>query len=154
MAFSLEDTIGSNVVAVVAVGAAAFLLPRLFPSLAPPLRAIAKTGLTLFVEAETEAEGGLIDGLVSQTVDALLGTLDGPGTVEQRKQAARQTMRRFEAAARGRAKRWGRDHDDRVRRYQRHLTHLRRAIAKAEQQQPPAERELIGDAVGVIAEDW
>ena len=30
---------------------------------------------------------------------------DAPGTAEQRKQAARRTMRRFEAAARGRAKR-------------------------------------------------
>lgn len=154
MALSLEETLGGNIVTVVALGAAALLLPRLFPSLARPLRAVAKTGLTLFVEAETEMEGGLIDGLVGQTIDALLGTLDAPGTVEQRKLAARKTMHRFEAAARGRAKRWGRDHDDRACRYNRHLTHLRRALAKAERQRPPAQRELIGDAVSVIAEDW
>jgi hypothetical protein len=138
----------------VAVGAAALVLPRLFPSLAPPLRAVTKAGLTLFLEAETEMEGGLIDGLVSQTVDALLGTLDAPATPAQRKQAAHRTMRRFEAAARGRSKRWGRDHDDRVRRYQRHLAHLRRALAKAQQARPPADRQLLGDAVSVIAEDW
>lgn len=154
MAFSLEDAIGGRIVTVVAVGAAALLLPRLFPSFAAPLRAITKTGLTLFLEAETEMEGGLIDGLVGQTVDVLLGTLDGPGTAEQRKQAARRTMRSFEAAARGRSKRWGRDHDDRVRRYHRHLAHLRRALTKAELTRPAAERELIGDAVSVIAEDW
>jgi hypothetical protein len=154
MAFRLEDAISGNVLAVVAVGAAVLILPRLFPSLAPPLRTVIKSGLKLFVEAEGEAEGGLIDLLVGQTVDALLGTLDAPGTAEQRRHAARQTMRRFEAAARGRSRRWGHDHDDRVRRYERHLTHLRRALAQVEQQRPAAELEMIGEAVGVIAEDW
>ncbi|MBV8616207.1 MAG: hypothetical protein JOY66_20900 [Acetobacteraceae bacterium] len=141
--------------AAVAVTAAAFALPRLFPQLAPPLRAAIKTGASLFLEAEFEAEGGLIDTLVSQTLEALLDEAAKAGTPEERKRSTRRVMHRFERRARARAQHWGGDDKaERTRRYRRHVAHLRRAIAEAVPSRSPEERALLDEAVEGVPEAW
>ena len=151
----LEDTLSGKVTAAVAVSAAALALTRLFPQLAPPLRSALKTGASLFLEAEFEAEGGLIDTLVSQTLEALLENAAKARTPEERKRSARRVMHRFERRARARAQHWGGDDNAaRSRRYRRHVAHLRRAIAETAPSRPPEERALLHEAVEGVPEAW
>ncbi|HJS85956.1 MAG TPA: hypothetical protein VJ779_10895 [Acetobacteraceae bacterium] len=149
-----EDTLSGKVAAVVAVSAAALALPRLFPRLAPPVRAAIKNGAALFLEAEFEAEGGLIDKLVSETLQALLDEASKARTPEERKRSAQRAIHGFERRARARAQHWGGDDEaDRSRRYRRHVAHLRRAVAKAECQSEQ-ERTLLAEVAEGVPEVW
>ena len=151
----LEDTLSGKVVAAVAVSAAAFALPRLFPQLAPPLRSAIKTGASLFLEAEFEAEGGLIDRLVSETLKALLDEAAKARTPEERRRSTQRAVRRFERRARARAQHWGGDSEaERSRRYRRHVAHLRRAVAEAAPKRSPEERALLNEVVEGVPERW
>ena len=58
----VEDILKGNLF-VAAVGATAFVLPKVLPDLSPPLRSAIKGGVSLFLESEAEAEGGIIDRL-------------------------------------------------------------------------------------------
>lgn len=150
----LEDTLSGKVMAAVAVSAAALALPRLFPRLAPPLRSAIRTGASLFLEAEFEAEGGLIDKLVSETLEALFDDAAKAQSPEERKRFAQHAVRRFERRARARAQHWGGDNKaERSRRYRRHVAHLRRAVAEAENRSRE-ERELLDDVVDGVPEAW
>ncbi len=151
----LEDTLSGKLMTAVAVSAVTLVIPRLFPQLAPPLRAAIKSGTSLFLEAEFEAEGGLIDKLVSETLEALLGDAAKTGTPEERQLSARRAARRFRRRARARAQHWGGDDEEaRLRRYRRHVTHLRRAVADAAPKQSPKERELLEEVVEGVPEAW
>jgi hypothetical protein len=151
----LEDTLSGKVMTAVAVSAAALAIPRLFPQLAPPLRSALKTGASLFLEAEFEAEGGLIDKLVSETLQALLGDAAQARTPEERQRSAHRAMRRFEHRARARAEHWGAgDEAARSRRYRRHVSHLRRAVDAVAQERTPEERKLLEEAVEGVPEAW
>ncbi len=150
----LEDGWSGNVVTVVAVGAAVLVLPVLVPGLAPPLRTALKAGVGLFLESEFEAEGGLIDKLVGDTIEALLSGASQARTEADRERLARRAAGRFEQRARARAEHWGRDDSGKKRRYGRHVAHLKRAVAAAERNRPAAERELLADAVAGVPEDW
>ncbi len=150
----IDDTISGKVMTAVGVSLAALALPALFPSLAPPLRSALKAGATLFLEAEFEAEGGLIDKLVSETIDALLGAAADAGTPEERRRAARHAARRFERRARARAEHWGADDHDQARRYRRHVAHLHRAVAAAAKGQREPDQELLEEVVEGVPEAW
>ena len=151
----IEDTLSGRVLAAVAVSAAALALPRLFPQLAPPLRSAIKTGTQLFLEAEFEAEGGLIDKLVSETLQALLGEAAQARTPEEKRHSAQRAIRRFEHRARARAEHWASgDREAGSRRYRRHVTHLRRAVAAIAPNRPPEERKLLEQAVEGVPEAW
>jgi hypothetical protein len=150
----LEDALEGNVVMLAAAGATTLVLPIVLPQLAPPLRGAIKFAITLFLESEAEAEGGLMGKLAESTVKALLDTLAVPGSGEQRRRAAHATIRRFEATARARSKRYAASEADAARRYRRHVAHLRRALAQAQQGETARRRELLNDAAGVLSEDW
>jgi hypothetical protein len=149
----LDDAFPPNVVTFVALGAAALILPRFVPALAAPMRGVLKTGVSLFLESEFEAEGGLIDGLVGETIDALLGDAATVKEPAERRRKARQALHRFEHRARARAKHWGRDDAGRARRYKRHVAHLKRALAEAERNRPPEQRAVLAEAGADISED-
>ncbi len=83
----IEDVLTGEVGVAVAVGAAALALPAVAPHLSPPLRSVLRAGLSLFLEAESAAEGNIIEGLADQAVKSALAALSGPGTPEQRQQA-------------------------------------------------------------------
>lgn len=150
----IGDTLPGKVITAVGISLAALALPALFPGLAPPLRSALQSGAKLFLEAEFEAEGGLIDKLVSETIDALLGTAADAGTPEERRKAARRAARRFEHRARARARHWGADDHDQRRRYRRHVAHLHRAVAAVAKNRPEPERDLLEDVVEGVPEAW
>jgi len=57
----LEDLLKGNIVTAVAMGATALVLPKVMPDLSPPLRSAVKGIVSIFLESESEAEGGIID---------------------------------------------------------------------------------------------
>lgn len=150
----LEKALEGNVAALAAAGAATLVLPVLLPQLGPPLRAVLKSGLTLFLESEAEAEGGVMGRIAESTVTALLDTISGSGTREHRQVLAQETVQRFEATARARSRRHAWNDADAAARYRRHVAHFRRALAKAQKDAPALRREMLDHATQVLAEDW
>jgi hypothetical protein len=126
----IEDFVKGSLLPAAAVGAVALVLPRLFPSLPPGLRSAMKGGISLFLESESEAEGGIINRLASTALKNALDALSAPGAPEDRKQAARAVVENFKQAAHTRARRYGRNRDDCSARYGRHIAALRHAIKK------------------------
>jgi len=124
----VEDLFKSNLVVALALGGAALILPKVLPDLSPPLRTVVKTGLSLFVESEAEAEGGIISRLAEATLKEVLNSLNGPGSEQERQNTAQAAIRRFKRTARSRARRYGRDEQDRFTRYQRHIGTLNKRM--------------------------
>lgn len=135
----VEDMLKGNVVAALAVGSAALVLPKVLPDLSPRWRGIVKAGLSLFLESESDAEGGIIDRLADTALQNVLKGLSGPGSAEDRQQAAQGTVEAFKRMAQGRAQRYGRDEGDRSRRYGRHVAALRRAVDQERSRHPGGE---------------
>lgn len=150
----LEEGIKGNLVMVAAAGAATMVLPRLFPHLAPPVRSAVKAGLTLFLEAEHEADGGLIDRLVNATLADMLDALSSEHTDDGRQRAAQAAIERFDRAARRRAARHAWDEADRDARYRRHVRHLRHALRVAQDKAPPETAVILDRVGGAVTEDW
>ena len=149
-----ENLLEGNVAVLAAAGAATLLLPIVLPSLATPLRAALTSGLTLFLESEAEAEGGIMGKLAESTVEVLLGSLSGPGNRERRQQAAQLHVRQFEATARQRAQRYAWNDADAAARYRRHVAHFRHALARAQAAEPAARRHMLDHAAQALSEDW
>jgi len=151
-----ERTMNIEIGAGVALTAAAamLLLPRLAPNLAGPMRSIAKTGLTLFLESETELDGELIESLVDTTMKELGSVLSSRGTEAEKQHAAHAAIRRFKHKARSRAHRWGWDEADRSARYDRHMRKLHRAIAHKRDQSSGQAAQTLDKVADTIMEDW
>lgn len=124
----VEDFLKTNLFPAAAVGALALVLPKLLPNLPPPLRSVVKGGISLFLESESEAEGGIINRLAQNALQNTLKQLSGPGSPEERKEAARNVIESYKQTARARAKRYGRNPADHSARYGRHIAALRHAI--------------------------
>jgi len=150
----LEDALKGDIVTLAVAGAAAVALPVLFPQLAPPLRSALKLGVTLFLESEGEAEASLIETLVRHTMNGLLAVATGPGSVEERQQAAAKRVAKFEARARSRAQRFGRDEADQVARYRRQVASLKRAVAAAKERHPNHAHPVLDHVAQMVTEDW
>lgn len=132
----VEDMLKGNVVAALAMGATALVLPKVLPDLSPRWRGIVKSGLSLFLESESDAEGGIIDRLADTALQNALKGLSGPGSAEDRQQAVHGAIEAFERKAHGRAQRYGRDEADTSRRYHRHVAALRQAVDCQRAQHP------------------
>jgi hypothetical protein len=150
----LEDTLKGNIVILAVTGAAALALPILVPSLAPSLRSALKLGVALFLESQAEAEASIIESLVRQTVQGLLAIATGPGSEQERKQAAQVPVAKFEARARARARRFGKDEADQANRYRRQVASLKRAISTARKRHPKQPHPVLDHASEIITEDW
>lgn len=146
----VEDMLTGNVATVVAVGAAAVVLPRVAPALPAPLRTVLKSGLKLVIESESDAEGGIIDKLADTAMQNVLASLSGPGTDEERHQAAQAAVQRFNDTAQRRAARYGRDGADTQARYRRHMASLKRAFADTRQGRPQSEQGALQRIAGQI----
>jgi hypothetical protein len=129
----VEDVLGGGTGVAVAVGAAALVLPAVAPHLSPPVRSVLRAGLTLFLEAESDAEGRIIKGLADHAVRSALAALSGPGTKEKREHAARAAVQHFSRRAHARAHRYASSEQDRDARYRRHVRGMHRALASARQ---------------------
>jgi hypothetical protein len=131
MAFA-EDILGGNLVAVAVLGATAIVLPKVLPSLPLPVRSVIKSGVTLFLESEAEAEGGIIDSLAENALKAVLQTMSSSGPADDRRAAATAAVEHFKHTAHTRARRYGHDQHDRSARYARHVAALRRKLERAQ----------------------
>jgi len=146
----IEDVLTSNIAKVAAVGAAAVVLPRVAPALPAPLRGVVKSGLKLFIESESDAEGGIVAKLADTTMQEVLGSLSGPGTEEERQAHAQAAIQRFQDKAHHRAARYGRNNHDRDARYNRHMAALRHALAEAQKAGPAAGGDGLARVAGQI----
>lgn len=145
-----EDLLTSNVAKAVAVGAVAMALPRVAPALPAPLRDVVKSALKLFIESESDAEGGAIGKMADAALRQALAALSGPGTEEDRQQGAQAAVQRFQDTARRRAARYGRDAGDRDARYRRHMNGLRHALRMAQAAHPHAHGGGLARIAGQI----
>ncbi len=126
-----EDFLKGNLLVAAAVGATALVLPKVLPDLSPSLRSTVKSALSLFLECESEAEGGIVNRLADHALQGVLKNLSGPGSDEDKRKAAGAVVERFKHTARTRARRYGRDETSRKTRYNRHIKALRQAFGRA-----------------------
>jgi hypothetical protein len=138
----VDGILTGNTGVAIAVGASVLAVPVLVPHLSPPARSALKSVLTLVLEAESIAEGGIIRELADAAVKQAIQALSGPGPQAQRDAAAREVVRRYHHRARSRARRHGRDAHDKDARYQRHDRGLRKAVAAA-RERPGSDAEAL-----------
>jgi hypothetical protein len=137
--FVLEDALSGKLLIGLGLGATALLLPKVMPDLSPQLRSAVKTGISIFLEAESEAEGGIIARLADSALKQVLDSLSAPGSDPQKHQNAADAVDRFKRTARRRAGRYDTDEANQSARYRRHVTALERRIRKAREarKEPP-----------------
>jgi hypothetical protein len=126
----VEDMLKGNLLIAGAIGVTALVLPKILPDLSPSLRGAVKTGLSLFLESESEAEHGLINRLADTALENVLKQLSGPGSPHERQQGAEAVVEGFKRQARARSRRYGRNEHDRSTRYRRHIGTLQGAIER------------------------
>ncbi|MDT7953839.1 MAG: hypothetical protein RQ966_20250 [Acetobacteraceae bacterium] len=124
----LEDLLKGNIVTAVAMGATALVLPKVMPDLSPPLRSAVKGIVSIFLESESEAEGGIIDRLAGTALKNVLHGLSTPGSTDHQQHAAHAAVEDFKRTAHARARRYGHNDADRSARFNRHIAALRRAL--------------------------
>lgn len=105
-------------------------LPFAFPSLRPLWATAVKGGVKLYLEANAEAQAGLIDTLVESAVDQLIDAVAKPA--EERDEKIPEIVSEFKDKARRRSNRKGRSPKDRDLLYDRHMSKLRRRLARLE----------------------
>jgi hypothetical protein len=148
----LEDMLKGNLVIGAALGVTAFVLPKVLPDLSPQLRSVVQSGLSLFLESESEAEGGIIDRLAYNALKNVLQGLSGPGSPKEREQAAQAAVAHYKRTAHRRARRYGRDPDDRSARYAKHIAALRRALDRDRTRHKGAKAAALKDLSASLAE--
>ncbi len=121
-----EDVLKNHPVELLGVGAL-LAAPLASPSIRPQWTAAAKEIVKLFLEAEFDAQGDLIDALAETTVEQLVALLAAPPAARGRKAA--RIASHFKRKARGRANRWGRSDGERAERYRDHIAALKRRLS-------------------------
>ena len=146
----LADMLGGRLLAAAAVGATALVLPRIAPSMPLPLRSLIKNGVSLFLEAEFEAEGGIIERLAGNVLSNVLQTIPDTGSAAERNEAAQAAIADFKRIARARARRYGHNDRDRSTRYARHMHALKRAIERERPRHKGARHAALADMVAAL----
>lgn len=147
----VEDMLKGNLVVALAVGGTALVLPKVLPHLSPPVRSLVKNGLSLFLECESEAEGGIIDKLADHALKGVLASLSSPDPPQDRQGAARAAVERFKHVAHTRARRYGRNQHDRSARYDRHITALRHALHRERSRHTGAKAAVLDELSATLA---
>jgi hypothetical protein len=147
-----EDFGKSKLVNLLALGAIGMVLPKVLPGMAPAVGTAVKVIIDLLTESEAEVAEELMEALVSSTIAEInvhISQIDDPG---EARQSVERSVARFKHKARRRAHRWGADHDDRHRRYDRHLRKLRKEMDRSKDQHDGWQRNIFDD-VGEIIEE-
>jgi hypothetical protein len=147
-----EDFGKSNLVNLLVLGAIGMVLPKLLPDMRPGLATAVQIVIDLLTESEAEAAEELMEALVSSTMAEInrhISQMDDPGAARQ---SVERSVARFKSKARQRAHRWGGDHDDRHRRYNRHLQKLRKEMERSKGQHDGWQRDIFDD-IGEIIEE-
>lgn len=148
----LEDLLKGNMFTAVAVGATALLLPKVLPELPAPVRSVVKMGFSLFLESESEAEGGIVNRLADNALKDVLDSLSGPGSAQDRNEAAKNVVESFKRTARTRALRYARSDADRSARYGRHIAALQRRLDRERSRQSGVRAEAVEALQSVLGE--
>lgn len=149
MAFA-EDMLGGNLLIAAALGATALVLPKLLPALPAPVRSVVKGGVNLFLESESEAEGGIIDRLAENALKNALQSLSGPGSDKDRRKAAQGAIEDYKRTAHSRARRYGRTDHDRSARYTRHLAALRHKLERAQSHRSGSDHSAMASILAAL----
>ena len=147
-----EDFGKSNLVNWLAFGVVAAVLPKLLPDMRPGMVTAVQVVIGLLTEAEAEAAEELMEALVSSTIAEINRHMSQTDDPEEARQSVERSITRFRHKARQRAHRWGSDHDDRHRRYERHLRKLRKEVERSKDQHDGWQRNIFDD-VGEIIEE-
>lgn len=148
-----EDLTKSNIGIFAGLALVSLALPELLPNLRPGLRSAIKIGIDLLTESELEAEGELIEALVSATMDGIRQDLAKPATAAERSEAVQKRIEQFRHQAHTRARRWARDPDDRHRRYRRHVAMLESSLAEKKQQIPQPDQRVLDYAFAALGSE-
>lgn len=146
----VEDMVKGNLVAAAAIGATALVLPKVLPALSPQMRSVVKGGLSLFLESESEAEGGIIDRLADNALKNVLASLSGPGSADEKREAARAAVEHYKRRSHTRARRYQRSESDRAARYDRHIAALRGGLKRARSRRTGAEAAALQDLLTTL----
>jgi hypothetical protein len=139
----LDNWTKSDMVAMLGLGVAAAVLSELLPNARPLIQSAIKFGADLFLEAEGEAEAELIQSLVSATMHGIRQDLSQARSEPERREAVQARVEHFKQQARVRARRWGSDHQDRHRRYRRHVVRLEASLAQKKQEAAPRDQRVL-----------
>ena len=148
----VEDLLKGNLLTVAALGATAIVLPKVLPNLSPSLRSAIQGSVSLFLESESEAEGGIIVRLANETLEAVLASLSGPGSAAERHQAAEAAGEDFKRTAHARARRYGRNESGRSARYKRHIAALHRRLERARSDHTGAKATTLANLSASLAD--
>jgi Sec-independent protein translocase protein TatA len=140
-----EDIGKPNLVHWLALGVVAAVLPKLLPEMRPAMATAVKVVIDLLTESEAEAAEELMQALVSSTVAEINRHLAAAEDPEQCRRSVTGSLEHFKRKARQRAHRWGADHDDRRRRYRRHLAELRKEVEEAKNRHEGWQRNIFDD---------
>ena len=132
----VEDILKGNLVVAAVMGATALVLPKVLPDLSPRWRKVVRTGVSLFVESESDAEGGIINRLADTALQNALKSLSGPGSADDQEQAVQGAVDDFKRQAHRRAHRYGHNEGDTSYRYRRHVAALRHAVDRERARHP------------------
>ena len=128
------------------------ILPRVLPEMGPAAGTAVKVVVDLFTESEAEAAEELMQVLVSGTIAEIKQHVSQAHDPTAARRSAERSIARFKDKARQRAHRWGADHDDRRRRYRRHLVELQEQVEQAKDHHEDWQRNIFDD-VGEIIEE-
>ncbi len=147
----LEEVLPVGPAGVVAFGVVALAAPALIPGLRPELRPLLKSAAKLFVEAEFDADGGVIASLADATIDDLIDAVT-KCPPDQRERRIEHSVRRFARRAKARSTRMGRDDRDRQTRYGRHVGIMRDRLARERKRRTGHAREALDRAAALLRE--
>ena len=148
-----EDVTKSNVVIFVGLALVSFALPELLPNVRPAVRSAIKLGIDLLTESEGEAEAELIPSLVAATMQGIRQDLSKPAGEPEHAEAIRERVEHFKRQARIRARRWTNDHDDRHRRYRRHVARLESSLAEQKRQAGLRDQRILDYAFAALGSE-
>ncbi len=146
-----EEVLTVEPAGAVAFGVIALAAPALIPGLRPELRPLLKSAAKLFVEAEFDADGGIIASLADATIDELIDTVTR-SPPDQRDRRIEHSVRRFARRARARSTRMGRDDRDRQTRYGRHVRIMRDRLARERARRGGHAREALDRAAALLGD--
>ena len=147
-----EDIGKPNLVNLLVLGAVGMVLPKVLPGMPPTVGTAVKVVIDLLTESEAEAAEELMEALVSSTIDEInqhVKQVNGPA---EARQSVERSVARFKHKALQRAQRWGADHDDRHRHYNRHLRRLHEATKQSQNRHDGWQRDIYDD-IGEIIEE-
>ena len=149
----LEHLTKSDIAIFAGLGLASLVLTGLLPNLRPAVGSAIKFGIDLLTESELEAEAELIDALVAAAIEGIRKDLSKPGTAPERSNAVGKRIEHFKHQARTRARRWAADHDDRDRRYRRHVATQEASLAKQKQHIAQQDQRVLDYAFAALGSE-